>query len=195
MLLINNLYGEYDANTAEGRGANAAANVVKYFKEAQKVASQKAQKLIKGEITLEEACKNEVIEKLAQAYIPYAEIDEETGEINFEYAMAFATVYVNALDKDNDGAIPAQEFGSLGHVIDRIDPTGYITTGKFLAWLIFEDSVDVYSGVISPQEGGKALVMANNDPLFVSDKLQEIYHKLNLKEKEETFATPEPVRS
>lgn len=195
MLLINNLFGEYDASTSEGRGANAASNVIKYIIEGKKIAEENAKKLLKGIISLEDACKNESIEKLAHCYIPYTEVKEGTGDLDLEYGLAFATVYLNALDTDNDGAITPQEAGPCGHIIDQIDPTNKITKGKFLAWLIFQDCIDTYNGVISPQEAGKALIMASNNPGFVIEKLKEIYNKLNLKEVENSFKTPEPVNN
>ncbi len=195
MLLINNLYGEYDASTAEGRGANAASNLMRYFIEGKKIAEEKARKLLKGEIDMEDACKNPAIEKFSTAYIPYAEIDEETGEIDLEYGLAFATIYLNTLDNDNDGILKADELGPVGYIIDQIEPTGRITIGKLLSWLIFQDCVDVYNGVITPQEAAKAFMWINNDPEFVVSKLREIYIKLNLKEKEEIFAEPQPVKN
>lgn len=193
MILINNLYGEYDSSTAEGRGANAAANIMKYFNEGKKIAQENTKKLVKGEISIEEALKNPALEKFSTAYIPYTEIDEETREADINYGMAFATVYLNSLSNDNTGRIPAHELGSIGHVIDQIEPTGFITRSKFLAWLIFQDCVSVYNGVISPQEAARSLIWANNDPFFVVQKLQEIYYSLSLKEKEETFLEPTPV--
>ena len=69
-----------------------------------------------------------------------------------------------------------------------------ITKGKFFAWLIFQDCVEVYNGIISPNEAGKALLWANNDPFFVVEKLREIYRRLKLEEKEESFVTPEPIK-
>ena len=193
MLLINNLFGEYDAETSEGRGANAAANVIKYIEEGKKIATENTKKFLKGELTPDKAVRNSAIETLARAYIPYAEISEETGQIDLEYSLAFASIYINSLDTDDDGAITVREAGPCGQLIDQIDPNGKITKGKFLAWLIFQDCIEVYNGVISPQEAGKALLWASNDPNFVVKKLKEIYSKLNLKEKEEKFKTPQPI--
>lgn len=195
MLLINNLFGEYNAETSEGRGANAAANVVKYISEGKKIAEENTRKFLRGELTPENAIKNDAIETLASAYIPYTEIDEESGKMDLEYGLAFASVYLNSLDSDNDGAITVEEAGPCGNLIDQIDPTGKITKGKFLAWLVFQDCVEVYNGVISPQEAGRAMLWAVEDPGFVIEKLKEIYNKLNLGEKEREFHTPEPVRS
>ncbi|OGI02043.1 MAG: hypothetical protein A2Y25_04085 [Candidatus Melainabacteria bacterium GWF2_37_15] len=194
MLLINNLYGEYDSETPEGRGANAASNLMKYFAEGKKIASENAKKLVKGIITMDEACKNSAIEKFSRAYIPYTEINEESGEINLEYGMAFSTIYLNSLDRDNDGVLPAEELGPIGHIIDQIEPDGKITKSKFLSWLIFQDCINVYNGIISPQEAARAVIWAANDPVFVIEKLKEIYYRLNLKAREESFRSPEPVR-
>lgn len=195
MLLINNLYGEYDAETSEGRGANAASNVVKYILEGKKIAEENTRKFLKGELTPENAVKNTAIEALASAYIPYTEINEETGQMDLEYGLAFASIYLNSLDSDNDGAITVNEAGPCGNLIDLIDPNGKITKGKLLAWLIFQDCIEIYNGVISPQEAGRAMLWASNEPEFVVNKLKEIYDKLNLREKEEKFEIPEPVRS
>ena len=194
MLLINNLYGQYNAETAEGRGANAASNVVKYILEGKKIIEQNAVKLLKGEIGLDEASRNSALEALSQAYIPYTEISEETGELNIEYGMAFTTVYLNAFDKDGSGVVTAEEAGQWGHLIDQINPNGKITKGKFFAWLIFQDCIEAYNGVISPNEAGKAMLWVNNDPCFVVEKLREIYRRLKLEEKEESFVTPEPIK-
>ncbi len=193
MFLINNLYGEYDSTTSEGRGANAASNVCKYIKEGKKIAEENTRKFLKGELTPEKAVKNNALEKLAHAYIPYAEVSEETGQMDLKYGLAFASVYINSLNSRNDDSITVYEAGPCGQLIDQIDPSGRITKGKFLAWLIFQDCINVYNGVISPQEAGKAFLWANNDPNFVVEKLKEIYNKLNLKEKEEEFKTPQPV--
>ncbi len=195
MLLINNLFGEYDADTSEGRGANAAANVIKYIREGKKIAEKNSTKFLKGELSPENAIKNSALEILAKSYIPYTEINEETGKMDLEYGLAFASIYINSLDTDNDGAITVGEAGPCGNLIDQINPNGKITKGKFLAWLIFQDCIDVYNGVISPDEAGKAMLWAINDPKFVVEKLKEIYNKLNLKEKEEEFKVPEPVNS
>ncbi len=195
MLLISNLCGEYNCETAEGRGANAAANVAKYIQEGRKIYEENTKRFLKGELSPLDALKNSAIETLASAYIPYAEINEETGQMDLSYSLAFASVYINSLDRDNDGAITVQEAGPCGHIIDQIDPNGKITKGKFLAWLVFQDCVDIYNGVISPQEAGKAVLWASNDPDFVVSKLRDIYYKLNLKEKEQEFVTPEPVKS
>lgn len=195
MLLINNLHGKYNAETSEGRGANAAANVVKYIVEGKKIYEENVKNLLKGKLSLENATKNSSLQALSTAYIPYTEISEETGQMNLEYGLAFATVYINLLDNDNDGALTVQEAGPCGYIIDQINPDGRITKGKFLAWLVFQDCIDVYNGIISPQEAGKAMVWINNDPKFVIEKLKEIYNKLNLKEKEEEFKTPQPVNN
>ena len=193
MLLINNLCGAYDPETSEGRGANAALNVVKYIHEGRKIAEENAKRLLKGEISLVDANKNSAIESLSKAYIPYTEINEETGQMDISYGLAFASVYINSLDRDNDGALTVEEAGPCANLIDQINPNGKITKGKFLAWLVLQDCVDVYNGVISPQEAGKALLWANSDPRFVIEKLREIYNKLNLQEKESEFQVPQPV--
>lgn len=193
MLLISNLYGNYNSETAEGRGANAAANVIKYIIEGKKVAEQNAIKLLKGEISLKEAAYNSALEPLSRSYIPYTEIDEETGEIDLEYGLAFAAIYIKGLDRDGDGALTIEEAGPCGYIIDQIDQSGRITKGKFLAWLIFQDCIDVYNGIISPAESARAMVWASTDPVFVTEKLREIYNGLGLREKEEEFAAPEPV--
>jgi len=195
MLLINNLFGEYDSTTSEGRGANAASNLMRYFEEGKKIAAKKAQQLYKGEIDINEACKNEAIEKFSTAYIPYTEISEETGEINIEYGMAFATIYISHLDNDNDGALRPEELGPVGHIVDQIDGSGRITKSKMLAWLIFQDCIEVYNGIITPHEAAKAYMWANNDPVFVVEKLKLIYSKLNLGEREMEFSKPEPVKN
>lgn len=195
MLLINNLFGEYDAEKAEGRGANAASNVIKYIMEGKKIAENNSRKFLRGELSPEKAIKNSAIETLASAYIPYTEVNEETGEMNLEYGLAFASIYLNALDTDNDGAITIHEAGPWGKIIDLINPNGKVTKGKLLAWLIFQDCIEVYNGVISPQEAGRAMLYASNEPEFVVEKLKEIYNKLNLEEKEIDFEVPEPVRS
>lgn len=195
MLLINNLYGEYDSNTAEGRGANAAANLTKYFIEGRKIAEEKAKQLLKGEIDLTEACKNQALEDFSRAYIPYTEISEETGELNLEYGLAFSAIYIEAFDRDKDGVLQSEELGPVGCIIDKIDNSGKITKSKLLAWFIFQDCIDSYNGVISPQEAARSFMWANNDPIFVVEKLVEIYDKLNLKEKENSFRVPEPVKT
>lgn len=193
MLLINNLYGDYNSETAEGRGANAAANVFKYIKEGKEITLENTRKFLDGKISMEMASRNTALEALSTAYIPYTEINEETGEMDLEYGLAFAGVYINSFDTDNDGAISIEEAGPCGELIDQINPTGKITKGKFLAWLIFQDCVEVYNGIISPQEAGKALQWANINPEFVVEKLREIYNRLGLSEKEELFRTPVPV--
>jgi hypothetical protein len=193
MLLISNLCGSYDSETPEGRGANAALNVIKYIEEGRKIAEENAKKLLKGEINIREANRNTAVETLSRSYIPYTEINEESGQMDISYGLAFASVYINSLDRDNDGAITVEEAGPCGRLIDQIDPNGKITKGKFLAWLVFQDCVDVYNGVISPQEAGKALLWASSDPRFVVEKLREIYNKLNLKEREDSFKVPQPV--
>jgi len=195
MFLINNLYGEYNPETSEGRGANAAFNVIKYIEEGKKIADENTRKFLKGELAPERAVQNSALETLSQSYIPYTEISEETGQMDLEYGLAFATVYINSLDIDGDEAITIQEAGPCGDIIDMIDPNGKITKGKFLAWLIFQDCIEVYNGVISPQEASKAMLWATSDPEFVIEKLKEIYEKLNLKEKEKEFKTPQPVNS
>ncbi|HSA05764.1 MAG TPA: hypothetical protein P5556_01135 [Candidatus Gastranaerophilales bacterium] len=193
MLLINNLCGDYNSETPEGRGANAAANVIKYINEGRKIAEENTKKFLQGNLTPDNVLKNTALETLATAYIPYLEVSEETGEMDIEYGLAFAGVYINSLDKDNDGAISTLEAGPCGRIIDQIDPSGKITKGKFLAWLIFQDCIEVYNGVISPQEAAKAVQWACSDPKFVVEKLKDIYNRLNLKEKENTFKIPEPV--
>ncbi len=195
MLLINNLYGEYDASTSEGRGANAASNLMKYFEEGKKIAGMKAQQLLKGEIDITEACRNEAIEKFSSAYIPYTEINEETGELDLEYGLAFATIYINHLDNDKDGALRPEELGPVGHIVDQIDSNGKITKGKMLAWLIFQDCIDVYNGVITPHEAAKSYMWTSNDSVFVVNKLREIYSKLNLEKKELEFCAPQPIKN
>ncbi len=195
MLLINNLHGEYDASTPEGRGANAAANLVKYILEGKKIAKENTLKFLKGELTPSKAVRNSAIEALASAYIPYTEINEETGKMDLEYGLAFASIYLNALDNDQDGVLTVKEAGVCGQIIDMIDNSGKITKGKFLAWLIFQDCIEVYNGVISPQEAARAMLWAGKDPRFVVEKLREIYERLNLRDKEEEFKQPEPVKS
>jgi len=193
MILINNLHGPYNAETSEGRGANAAYNVVKYFEEGKKIAETKVKQFMNGEIGLEEASRNSAIETLAKAYIPYMPIDEETGTPDLKYGLAYCSVYINTFDNDNDGALTPQEAGPFGHVIDFVAPYGKITAGKFLAWLIFQDCVNVFNGVISPQEAGTAMMMVQKDPAYVKEQLNIIYFGHGIDNFEQEFTVPQPA--
>jgi hypothetical protein len=194
MILINYLHGPYDSETSEGRGANAAYNVVRYIEEGKKIAEKKIKQLMRGEITFEEAKKNEPLETLARVYVPYMPVDEETGIPDYKYGLAFASVYLSAFDGDRDGAITPQEAGPLGHIIDFIPPYGKITPGKFLAWFIFQDCTEVYNGVISPKEAGLALMIAGKEPDYTQEQLKALYlgHGINKFEKE--FVIPQPAK-
>jgi hypothetical protein len=194
MILINNLHGPYNAETSEGRGANAANNVINYFEEGKKIAEQKARQFMNGEIGLEEATKNQAVETLATAYIPYMPIDEETGVPDYKYGLAYSSVYISAFDSDQDGALAPQEAGPFGHVIDFVAPYGKITPGKFLTWLIFQDCTDVYNGVISPREAGASLMMAQKDPAYVKDQLKVLYFGHGIDNFEQEFITPQPAK-
>jgi hypothetical protein len=194
LLLISNLCGDYDSETPEGRGANAAANVVKYIKEGKRISRENIKKFLSGELGVAESLENPAMDALATAYIPYMEVEEHSAKINLNYGMAFATVYINLIEEEKNAGVTPQQAGPNGEIIDQIDNSGRITPGKFLAWLIFQDCVDVYNGVISPQEASKAFEWGIMDPQFVIEKLREIYSQLNLKEKEKSFVIPEPVR-
>jgi len=195
MILINNLHGPYNAETSEGRGANAAYNVIKYIEEGKKIAYEKAKAFLKGEISLKETTKNEALEKLATCYIPYMPVNEETGLPDLKYGLAFASVYISAFDKDNDGAITPQEAGPYGYIIDFTAPHGKITPGKFLAWLILQDCTDVYSGVISPKEAGQALTLVQSEPAYAQDQLKLLYFAHGLDSIEKEFVAPMPIRN
>lgn len=194
MILINYLHGPYNAETSEGRGANAAHNVVQYIEEGKKIATQKVLRFMKGEISLEEAAKNEALESLSGAYIPYMPVDEETGKPDFNYGLAYSSVYLSAFDSDNDGAITPKEAGPFGFVIDFVAPFGKITPGKFLTWLIFQDSINNYNGVISPSEAGAAMMLTQKDPAFVKERLQLIYFGHGIDKYEEKFTVPQPAK-
>ena len=193
MILINNLHGPYNAETSEGRGANAAHNVVKYYEEIKKIADKKVRQFMNGEIGLEEASRNEAQEALASAYITYMPVDEETGVPDYKYGLAYASVYIKAFDQDQDGALLPQQAGPLGHVIDFVAPYGKITPGKFLTWLIFQDCVDFYNGVISPQEAYTALILAQKDPERVKEQLKVLYFGHGINNLEQEFKTPHPI--
>ena len=107
--------------------------------------------------------------------------------------MAFASVYIKAFDKDNDGAMSIQEAGPLGSLIDSIDRSGKITPGKYLSWLIFQDCSDVLNGVLSPTEVSRSLALVNHDPDFVVEKLKEIYQGYKINELEKDFELPLPT--
>lgn len=193
MLLINNLCGPYNGNSSEGQGANAAHNVLKYLDEGKKIIMKKAAQYKNSRIPLQELKENAPLEALASAYIPYMPVNEETGVPDFEYGLAYAAVYVNYFDKDNDGAMTVQEAGPLGHIMDFISPENKITPGKFLAWLIFQDCTEVFSGVISPKEASMALMLAYKQPGYVMEQLRNIYLNHGLDKLEKEFTTPEPV--
>ena len=89
-------------------------------------------------------------------------------------------------------ALP-QQAGPLGYVIDFVAPYGKITPGKFLTWLIFQDCVDVYNGVISPQEAYTALMMAQKDPERVKEQLKVLYFGHGINNLEQEFKTPHPI--
>lgn len=193
MILINNLNGPFDSETSEGRGANAAHNVIKYLEEGKKILEQKAKQYMNGEITLQETTENKPLETLASAYIPYMPVDEETGIPDYKYGMAYASVYISAFDKDKDGALTTQEAGPFGQVMDFTAPYGKITKGKLLSWLIFQDCTDVYNGVISPKEAGAALTLAKRDPEYAQEQLKVIYFSHGIYELENEFTTPHPI--
>ena len=193
MLLINSLNGPFDFNTAEGLGANTACKVLEYIKKGKKKAENNLRNFLKGEISFDQVAKNEEFETLSKAYIPYSSIDEETEALNLRQGMAFASVYIKAFDKDNDGAMTVEEAGPLGSLIDTIDQSGKITPGKYLSWLIFQDCSDVLNGVLSPNEISRSLLLVNNDPAFVVEKLREIYEGYKINELEKDFELPLPT--
>ena len=193
MLLINSLNGPFDFNTAEGLGANTACKVLEYIEKGKKKAENNLRQFLKGEISMDEVSKNEEFEVLSKAYIPYSSIDEETETLNLRQGMAFASVYIKAFDKDNDGAMTLEEAGPLGGLIDSIDQSGKITPGKYLSWLIFQDCSDVLNGVLSPNEVSRSLLLVNNDPAFVVEKLREIYEGYKINELERDFELPLPM--
>ncbi|OGI00061.1 MAG: hypothetical protein A2039_00230 [Candidatus Melainabacteria bacterium GWA2_34_9] len=193
MLLINSLNGPFDFNTAEGLGANTACKVLEYIEKGKKKAENNLRNFLKGEISFDQVAKNEEFEALSKAYIPYSSIDEETETLNLRQGMAFASVYINAFDKDNDGAMTVEEAGPLGGLIDTIDQSGKITPGKYLSWLIFQDCSDVLNGVLSPNEISRSLLLVNNDPAFVVEKLREIYEGYKINELEKDFELPLPT--
>jgi len=194
MILINNLFGPFDAETSEGRGANAAHNVVKYITEGRKIAEKNIKKFMNGEISLEDAAKNEPIEQLATAYIPYMPIEEGTGIPDFKYGLAYASVYIKAFDRDGDGALTPQEAGPFGQILDFVAPQGKITPGKFLAWLIFQDCIDISNGVISPKKAFTAMQLVQKEPEFVKERLETIYFGHGIHNYEETFTAPVEAR-
>jgi len=193
MLLINSLTGPFDFNTAEGLGANTACKVLEYIEKGKKKAENNLRNFLKGEISFDQVAKNEEFEALSKAYIPYSSIDEETETLNLRQGMAFASVYIKAFDKDNDGAMTVAEAGPLGGLIDTIDQSGKITPGKYLSWLIFQDCSDVLNGVLSPNEISRSLLLVNNDPAFVVEKLREIYKGYKIDELERDFELPLPT--
>lgn len=193
MLLINNLHGPYNAETSEGRGANAAHNVVKYVEEGRKISEEKLKQFIKGEIGIREVSQNKALEALSTAYIPYMPIDEETATPDFKYGLAYSSVYISAFDADNDGAITPQEAGPFGFVIDFVAPFGKITPGKFLSWLIFQDCINEYNGVISPKESSISSMVVRKDPDYVKEQLKAIYFGHGINQLEEKFTVPSPV--
>jgi len=194
MLLINSLTGPFDFNTAEGLGANTACKVLEYIEKGKKKAENNLRNFLKGEISFDQVAKNEEFEALSKAYIPYSSIDEETEALNLRQGMAFASVYIKAFDKDNDGAMTIEEAGPLGGLIDTIDQSGKITPGKYLSWLIFQDCSDVLNGVLSPNEISRSLLLVNNDPAFVVEKLREIYKGYKIDELERDFELPLPMQ-
>ena len=194
MLLINSLTGPFDFNTAEGLGANTACKVLEYIEKGKKKAENNLRNFLKGEISFDQVAKNEEFEALSKAYIPYSSIDEETEALNLRQGMAFASVYIKAFDKDNDGAMTVEEAGPLGGLIDTIDQSGKITPGKYLSWLIFQDCSDVLNGVLSPNEISRSLLLVNNDPAFVVEKLREIYKGYKIDELERDFELPLPMQ-
>jgi hypothetical protein len=193
MILINNLCGPFDSETSEGRGANAAYNVIKYLKEGKKILDQKAKQYMNGEISLQETTVNKPLETLASAYIPYMPVDEETGKPDFKYGLAYAAVYISAFDKDQKGYLTQKEAGPFGEVMDFVAPYGKITAGKVLSWLIFQDCTDVYNGVISPKEACASLALAKNDFDFVREQLNVIYKSYEIEQFETDFTTPHPI--
>lgn len=192
MFLINYLNGPFDFETSEGKGANAACQVLGHITKGKKQAEENLRKFLKGEISVDEAHKNDEFNVLSKAYIPYSSIDEETESLDLRQGMAFASVYIQAFDKDNDGAMTVQEAGPVGELIDSIDMNGKITPGKFLSWLIFQDCTDTLNGVLSPMEVKKALFVVNNDPEFVVEKLREIYKGYKIDKLEKDFELPLP---
>lgn len=195
MFLINALKGQFDFNTAEGLGANAASQVIEFIQSGKKKAQENLKKFLKGEISSEQAAENEDFSNLAKAYIPYSSIDEETGALNLKQGMAFASIYVKAFDKDNDGAMTVNEAGPIGDLIDSIDNSGKITAGKLLSWLIFQDCSSVLNGVLSPNEVKRSLILVKRDPEFVAEKLKDIYKGYKINELEKDFELPLPSGS
>ena len=195
MLLINSLNGPFNADTVEGLGANVACQVVDIIKKGKKKAKENLKKFLKGEIGVSEMVRNENFSALSRAYIPYSSIDEDTERINLRQGMAFASVYINAFDTDNDGAMSIEEAGPVGGIIDSIDNSGKITAGKFLSWLIFQDCASVLNGVLSPNEINRALMVVNRNPAFVAEKLREIYKGYKIDELERNFELPLPKES
>ena len=193
MILINNLHGPYNAETSEGRGANTAHNVINYLQEGKKIAETKVRQFMNGEIGLEEASKNEALQSLASAYITYMPIDEETAIPDYKYGLAYSSVYISAFDRDNDGCLTPQEAGPFGDVIDFVAPYGKITPGKFLTWLIFQDCIDVYNGVLSPREAGASMMLVQKDPMYVKDQLKVLYFGHGIDNFEQEFITPHPI--
>lgn len=194
MILINNLHGPYNAETSEGRGANTAHNVINYITEGRKIAEKNVKQFMNNEIGLEEASKNKALETLSSAYITYMPIDEETGIPDYKYGLAYSSVYINAFDRDQDGAITPQEAGPLGFVIDFIAPFGKITPGKFLSWLIFQDCVNISNGVISPRKACTSMMTVQKDPEYVKDQLKVIYFGHGIDKFEQEFTVPSPAR-
>jgi len=192
MFLINSLHGPFDANTAEGMGANTAVKVLELIATGKRKAEDNLRKFLKGEMKLEEVGQNDEFKALSQAYIPYSSIDEETEALNLKQGLAFTTAYINAFDKDRDGAMTIEEAGPMGRLIDSIDDSGFITPGKYLAWLIFQDCSDVMNGVLSPMEIARSLMVVNKDPEFVAEKLKEIYKGYKINELERDFELPLP---
>jgi len=192
MLLINSLNGPFDFNTSEGMGANTACQVLEYISNGKKKAEDNLRKFMKGELSAELVSVNEDFNNLSRAYIPYSSIDEDTEVLNLRQGMAFASVYIKAFDKDNDGAMTIEEAGPIGNLLD-IDQTGKITPGKFLSWLIFQDCSDILNGVLSPLEVQRSLMVANKDPQFVAEKLREIYEGYKIEKLERDFELPLPM--
>jgi hypothetical protein len=192
MFLISSLNGPFDCETSEGKGANAAYHVIQHIQNGKKTGDENLRKFLKGEIGTEEACKNDDLNILSKAYIPYSSIDEETQVLDLRQGMAFASLYIKAFDRDNDGAMTVEEAGPIGQLIDLIDPSGKITPGKFLSWLIFQDCADNLNGILSPAEVAKALFVVQNDPAFVVGKLRDIYRSYKINELEREFVLPVP---
>lgn len=193
MLLINSLNGPFDFNTAEGLGANTAIKVLEFIQKGKEKAENNLRKFLKGEISFDQVSNNEEFRALSKAYIPYSSIDEETETLNLKQGLAFASIYIKAFDKDNDGAMSVEEAGPIGGLIDSIDRSGKITPGKYLSWLIFQDCSEVLNGVLSPNEVAKSLFLVNKDPDFVVEKLKEIYEGYKINELEKDFELPLPT--